>query len=103
MEIRIFFGKIYKTFYPQRINQTNDNIFTFMYKQQNIHDMLDLRDIRTRAHDATLFVTNRPQCEKYKSNVFYYGARLWNQLPVYEREIYIFVYFKTVQKRKAFL
>ena len=77
------------------------HVYTFMYKQQTNLDIIDARDIRTRAHDATLYITNRPLCEKYKKNVFYYGARLWNHLPVKERKIDTYVNFKNVQKRKA--
>ena len=82
-------------------NRRVQHVYTFMYKQQTNYDIIDARDIRTRAHDAILFITNRPFCEKYKSNVFYYGARLWNELPVYERKIDTYENFKNVQKRKA--
>ena len=42
-----------------------------------------------------------PLCEKYKRNIFYYGARLWNQIPVKERRIDKYKEFKHVQKVKA--
>ena len=77
------------------------HVYTFMYKQQTNHEILDVRNIRTRAHDASLYITIRPMCAKYKQNVFYYGARLWNLLPVNERKIDTYENFKNVQKRKA--
>ena len=77
------------------------HICTFMFKQQNNDVLVDVRDIRTRAHDALLFLTKQPHCEKYKQNVYYHGARCWNSLPVKERNIIEYVNFKTVQKKKA--
>ena len=84
-------------------NRRVQHVYTFMYKQQTNRDRIDIRNIRTRAHDATLYMITRPFCEKYKNNVFYYGARLWNQLPVFERKIDTYEKFKNVQKRKALL
>ena len=40
-----------------------------MYKQQTNVDIVDKRNVNTRAHDALLFVTNEPNNEKYKQNV----------------------------------
>ena len=39
-------------------------------------------EIRTRAHDAPLFNTDRPNNEAYKRNIYYNGAIPWNELPV---------------------
>ena len=77
------------------------HIYTFMYKQKMNRDLIDIRDIRTRAHDAILFATLQPYCEKYKHNVYYHGARSWNQLPVRKRNIEEYANFKNVQKKKA--
>ena len=52
---------------------------------------MDDRNIRTRAHDAISYCTVLPKCEKFKYNIFYYGARLWNQLPVKERRIEVYL------------
>ena len=61
--------------------------YNFMYKQKvNVHK-LDVRRIFTRRRDAPIFHIKRPFCEKYKMNVFYYGANLWNELPVETRKI----------------
>ena len=79
------------------------HINTFMFKQKNNQDLIDARDIRTRAHDAILFITIQPNCEKYKHNVYYYGARLWNQLPVEERNIGDYDKFKDAQKKKTLI
>ena len=76
------------------------HVYTFMFKQKQNKLITDNRDIRTRAHDAILYTTKFPLCEKYKHNIFYYGARLWNELPVKERKIVEYVNFKHVQKQK---
>ena len=40
-----------------------------MYKQQTNVDIVNKRNVKTRAHGALLFVTNKPNNEKYKQNV----------------------------------
>ena len=45
-----------------------------MYKQKNNVKIVNTRNVRPRAHDATLFTTVKPNNEKYKRNVFYKGA-----------------------------
>ena len=57
----------------------------YMFKQQNNMEIVNNRLIRTRAHDATLYLTNRPNSEKYKINVYYKGAILWNSMNIQER------------------
>ena len=61
------------------------------------------RNVRTRAHDALLFITVKPNNEKFKRNVFYSGALLWNNLPVHERNLPTYDKFKTAQKKKLYL
>ena len=72
----------------------------FMYKQQDNVDIVNNRNVRTRAHDAILFTTIKPNNESYKRNIFYKGAINWNNLPVIERNIPTYVKFKNVQKKK---
>ena len=55
-------------------------------------NLVNTRVIHTRAHDAILFTTERPQSEKYKINVLYKGAVLWNQLTVTERNFHSYIY-----------
>ena len=74
------------------------HVYNFMYKQQTVVNRLDLRKIHTRRRDANVFVTKRPNCDKYKKNIFYYGAVLWNKLPVKIRKIESYTAFKTYQK-----
>ena len=63
-------------------------------------EIVNRRKVRTRAHDALLFNTYKPNNEKCKQNVYYRGALAWNSLPVYERNILEFEKFKVVQKKK---
>ena len=58
----------------------------YMFKQGNV-TIVNTRDVRTQAHDALLYTTNKPNNEKYKRNVLYKGALSWNKLPVNERNI----------------
>ena len=68
----------------------------FMYKQKDNVHIVNRRNINTRAHDALLFITQKPNNEKYKQNVFYRGALSWNDSPVAERNILKFDKFKSV-------
>ena len=86
------------------INKLKDrrhlHLSLYMYKQQDNLDIVNTRDVRTRAHDALLFITVKPNNEKYKRNVYYKGALTWNNLPVNERNIDNYEKFKNVQKKK---
>ena len=59
----------------------------YMFKQKGNVDIVNTRNVRTRAHDAISFTKNKPNNEKYKRNVLYKGALAWNALPVIERNI----------------
>ena len=71
-----------------------------MYKQKGNLSIINTRHVRTRAHDALLFTTVKPNNEKYKRNVLYKGVLLWNKLPVHERNIEGYEAFKNCQKLK---
>ena len=70
----------------------------FMYKQKNNDLIIDRRIINTRAHDAPIFQTKRPQNEKYKRNIYYNGAIKWNSLSIDDRNILEYNVFKSKQK-----
>ena len=55
----------------------------FMYKSLSREDLLNNREIRTRAHDAPLFSVNIPRCEAFKRSVGYSGSVAWNELQLY--------------------
>ena len=82
-------------------NRRTQHVYNFMFRQKFNQHIVDIRNIRTRAHDAILFNTKLPKCERFKNNIFYYGALLWYQLPVKERRIDEYTAFKNVQKQKA--
>ena len=86
------------------INKLNDrrnmHLNLFMFKQKSNLNIVNTRKVYTRAHDVILFKTIKPNNEKYKRNVYYNGAILWNNLPVGERNVEVYDKFKTVQKQK---
>ena len=61
--------------------------------------IVNRREVYTRAHDACLFTTIRPANEKYKRNIYYKGAIIWNELPVDTRNINKCENFKLKQKK----
>ena len=79
------------------------HLILYMFKQKGNLDIVNKRDVRTRAHDALLFTTKKPNNEKYKRNVLYNGAILWNSLPVCERNILDYKKFKNIQKNNKIL
>ena len=72
-----------------------------MYKNKTNNKILNTRDVRTRLYDAPVFITKKPNNEKYKANVFYNGAIYWNNLPVHIRNIETYDLFKNKQKQWA--
>ena len=73
----------------------------FMFKMKTNNKYLHNRDIRTRLHDAPVFILVKPNCEKYKGNVFFSGATSWNYLPAHTRNIETYERFKFEQKKWA--
>ena len=45
-------------------NRRTQHVYNFMFKQKYNINLIDTRNIRTRAHDAILFNINIPKCEK---------------------------------------
>ena len=59
-------------------DRTNLHLNLYMFKQKGNVEIVNTRNVRTRAHNALLFTTLKPNSEKYKRNVYYKGALLWN-------------------------
>ena len=73
----------------------------FMYVRKSRRpDLLNRREIRTRAHDAPLFVTKVPRCEAFKRSVGYHGAVAWNDLSAHARNTGTYETFKDTQKKR---
>ena len=70
----------------------------FMFKRSCNAELLDSRDIRTRAHDAPLFRVKIPNSEAYKRSIEYSGSVLWNSLPIETRNIRDHDIFRQNQK-----
>ena len=78
------------------------HINNFMFKRLEKLDLVDDRNIRTRAHDAPLFKVKVPKCEAYKRSVEYAGSLQWNNLPSRMRNIDSYDSFKAKQKAMSF-
>ena len=74
------------------------HVLNFMYNRKRKVQLLNNREIRTRAHDAPLFNVAIPRCEAYKRSVGYFGATMWNELPPARRNKATFLGFKYLQK-----
>ena len=77
-------------------------LLLFMYKQKSNVNIVNSRVINTRLHDVLIFISNRPNSEKYKNNVLYKGPTLWNSRPVLERNIQSEDYLKNHLKKEIF-
>ena len=71
-----------------------------MYLRKSRDELLNVREIRTRAHDAPLFEMGIPRCEAYKRSVGYSGAVEWNNLPPPVRNTGSYLAFKYTQKKE---
>ena len=86
---------------PKLKNRRITHILNFMYKNKTNKKLLKVSNVATRLHDAPVFATLKPNCEKYKMNVYYNGAVVWNTLPVHVRNIETYNIFKNTQKKWA--
>ena len=60
----------------------------YVYVQARHNELIvNRRNIQTRANDALLFITIRPNNKKHKWNIYYKGAQTWNGLSVKSRQI----------------
>ena len=75
------------------------HIANFMFKQQNNPDIVNKRNVYTRAHDATLFLCIKPKNESSKKSALYRGAIIWNNLSVHTRNIQDYEAFKLNRKK----
>ena len=67
-----------------------------MFKQKHNAEIVKNRNGFTRAHQAILYTTQKPNSEKYKINVFYKGALAWNSLSVQIRKTQTYTKLKDV-------
>ena len=78
------------------------HVLNFMYNRKNKTELLNKREIRTRAHDAPLFNVYIPRCEAFKRSVGYFGSVDWNELSVEARNRNPFLVFKYHNKLEMF-
>ena len=78
------------------------HICNFLYKRKNKVALLNRREIRTRAHDAPLFLVPVPRCESFKRSVCYHGSSSWNVLTVDVHNVDNYAAFK-LNRKKAML
>ena len=76
------------------------HVQNFMYNRKSKVQLLNRREIRTRAHDAPLFNVAIPRCETYKRSVGFFGAKMWNELTPATRNTATFLAFKHLQKER---
>ena len=69
---------------------------SYMFKQKHNAEIVNNRNVFTRAHQALLYTTQKPNSEKYKINVFYKGALAWNGLSVQIRKSQTYTSLKDV-------
>ena len=70
-----------------------------LFDTERRKELLNAREIRTRAHDAPLFNVTIPRCEAFKRSVGYFGSVEWKELPPATRNINPYLAFKYLQKK----
>ena len=78
------------------------HVLNFMYSRVSRPELLNRREIRTRAHDAPLFNVTIPRCEGFKRSIGYFGSTEWNELQPSTRNIDPFLAFKYHNKKEMF-
>ena len=74
------------------------HVLNFMFIRKNKPGLLNVREIRTRAHDAPLFNVPIPRCEAFKRSIIYSGSVEWNSLGTEARNVDAFLPFKYHRK-----
>ena len=75
------------------------HLLNFMYIRKDRSELMNVRKIRTRAHDAPLFNVTILRYEAYKRSVGYFGSTEWNNLTVENRNIDLYLPFKYHMKQ----
>ena len=83
--------------YPK--DRRKAHVLNFMYKRKDRRNLLNVREIRTRAHNVPLFNVAIPRCEAFKRSIGYFGATEWNTLPPVTRNANSYLLFKSWQKK----
>ena len=85
---------------PMLSDRRRAHTLNFMFKRKSARpDLLNRREIRTRAHDAPLFNIVVPHCEAFKRCVGYHGATAWNNLNPGVRSTGSYKEFKNIQAK----
>ena len=71
----------------------------FMFRRKSRKELLNMIQVRTRAHDAPLFKTKIPRCEAFKRSIGYAGAVSRNNLPPNLRNTDSYLEFKNIQRK----
>ena len=85
---------------PFLADRRKAHTLNFMYNRQSRRDLLNIREIRTRAHDAPLFNVTIPRCEAFKRSIGYHGSVKWNLLSPAMRNTDLYLPFKFLQKKE---
>ena len=71
------------------------HLLLYMHKRKGNTALVNNRDVCIKTHDAVSFLTDKPNSEKYKKNVFFYkGALAWNSLSVQIRKPQMYIVLK---------
>ena len=79
---------------PFLVDRRKAHILNFMFNRKSNPKLMNIREIRTRAHDAPLFNVNIPRCEAFKRSVGYFGSIEWNNLNPATRNTDSYLAFK---------
>ena len=97
---RLGTDRIHKTLsIPFLEDRRGAHVLNFMFNRKAKKELLNVREIRTRAHDAPLFLVQIPRCESFKRSVGYFGSVEWNALPPNIRNIDPYLAFKYYNKK----
>ena len=88
----------YMTKVPKLDVRREAHVNNFMYNRLSMAHLVDERDIRTRAHDAPMFIVDFPNLMAFKRAVKYAGSLQWNKLPSDIRNLASLDAFKQKQK-----
>ena len=82
------------------VDRRKTNLCNFMYKRKSNTMLLQERPRQLRRYDAEVFIEHYSNNKTFEHTVKFQGAKIWNNLPIKERNLRSYDGFEKKQKDK---
>ena len=85
------------------VDRRKTNLCNFTYKRKSNTMLLQERPRQLRRYEAEVFIEHYSNNKYFEHTVKFQGAKIWNNLPIEERDLRSYDGFKQKQKEKLIL